>query len=109
MKYVIYKDYSTGMHHIGYEYIGIEAKTDFEAIETADKMWDSEKLYLIRIMKKNGKIEKMEDGWKRQYYIAVMCKRSNKVGWHSNTPDNCENDHFAYRCYNKDMEYFGAV
>ena len=106
MKYIIYKDFLTGTHHIGYEYTAIEAKTDFEAIEAADKMWDKNRHYLIRIMKKDGKVEKMDDGWKKQYYKAVMCKRSDECGWHANTSENCEGEHRAYRAYKKDMEYF---
>lgn len=108
MKYIIYKDYLTGEHHIGYEYIGIDAKTDFEAIEQADKMWNPEEHYLIRIMRKIGKVEKMFDGWKRQYYEAVMCKRSNAVGWHANDTAHCEDYHRAFRDYKNDLEYFAA-
>ena len=106
MKYIIYLDYNSGTHHIGYEYIGIYAKTDFEAIEAADKIWNEDKHYLIRIMKKTGKVEKMEDGWKKQYYTAVMCKRSNAVGWHANDEAHSEGQHTAYRAYKKDLEYF---
>ena len=107
MKYVIYKDYLAGKHHIGYEYITAQAKTDFEAVEEAEKEWDAEKLYLIRIMKKEGKAVKVAgDTWKKQLYKAVMCKRSDKVGWHANGEKHAENDHSIYRFYKKDLEFF---
>lgn len=109
MKYIIYKDYLSGEHHIGYEYMTIDAKTDFEAIEAAEKEWDENKLYLIRIMKKEGRPEAYYDGWKKQLYKAVMCKRSNKVGWHANTKENYEEPHFAYRYYTTGSIYRTAL
>ena len=113
MTYLLYKDYLTGEHHIGYSHEIMNAKTDFEAIEEADKAWQEEggkeKLYLMRIMKKNGKVQKMDDGWKKQIFTAVMCKRSETVGWHANDHEHYENFHQSYRAYKKDLEYFGDL
>lgn len=110
MTYLIYKDYYSGQHHIGYEYLEIDAKTDFEAIEAAEKEFDPEKTYLVRIMKKEGKPETYyPDGWKKQLYKAVMCKRSHERGWHANTEENSENPHYAYRYYKKGLSYIEAT
>lgn len=106
-KYIIYKDFRSIAK---VEYKAIEAKTEFEAIEATEKEWDPEKHYLIRIMEKTGKVEVMtSDGWKEQAYKAVMCKRSNECGWHRNDSKHYEAEHFARRCYNKDLEYFEAI
>ena len=107
MTYLIYRDFKAGTHHIGYDYTTIEAKSQFEAVCEADKMWieEADRLYLMRIMAKAGKVEKMDDGWKRQKFAAVLCKRSN-MGWHKNDSENFENPQATNRCYKKDMEYF---
>lgn len=114
MKYIIYKDYLSGQHHIGYEYLTTEAKTDFEALEAAEKEYDEDRLYLIRIMKAEGKPKVCTpDGWKKQLYKAVMCKRSNSVGWHANDEQHAESVHYAYRYYttgtHTKLEYIEAT
>jgi cobalamin-dependent methionine synthase I len=107
MTYLVYRDYNAGTHHIGYDYTTIEAKDQFEAVCIADKLWseESDRLYLMRIMKKAGNVEKMEDGWKKQRFEAVLCKRSNN-GWHKNDSKHCESTHTTNRCCKKDIEYF---
>lgn len=111
MTFVVYKDYQSGKHHIGWDYILVDAKSEFEMIDKAEEMWkkESNKLYLMRIMKKVGKVEKLEDGWKKQRFEAVMCKRSAQGGWHMNTQEYAENYHAAYRTYKKDLEFFDAA
>ena len=103
--YVVYKDYLTGRDSIGYRYETIEAESEFDAVSQAEKMWneESEKLYLMRIMKKVGKILKHEDGWKSQRYEATLCKRSVR-GWHNNTESEYEEAHFVDRWYKKNLD-----
>ena len=102
MKYIIYKDYESGKHHIGYDYMTIEAANDLEALTIAEAAYNAEadRLYLVRLMKKVGKVGKDACGWKTQDYEAVLCKRSKAVGWHKNDADHAESQHFA-RCHYK--------
>lgn len=108
MKFLIYKDYLTGRHHLGYDYEMIDVKDQFDAVCKAEEIWNAEadRLYLMRIMSKVGKIEKREDGWKAQKYEAVLCKRSCEVGWHHNDSEHSEGNHTETRVYKKDLEYF---
>lgn len=109
MKYIIYKDYMTGEHILGYSYTTIDAKDMFDLFEQADRMWGEEqdKLYLMQIMKKVPNMtHREENGWKADYYEAVMCKRSNVVGWHRNDEQHSEAKHVIKRVYKKDLEYF---
>ena len=94
MKYMIYIDYKADYKGgSNYCYKPIEAKTLEEAIEIADSLWN-ENIYLARIMKKIGNIEKV-DGCKVVTYEAVLCRRS--YGWHLNNKANCESAHYAKR------------
>ena len=111
MTFVVYKDYKSGQHHIGYDYILVDAESEFDMIDKAEEMWKQEenKLYLMRLMKKTGKVIKREDGWKQQNFEAVLCKRSNNGGWHKNTSQYSEGEHTVGRVYKKDMEFFQLV
>lgn len=110
MKYVLYIDY-TSKYQIetgkGHEYLGMCAGTLEDAIEEADKKYDKETMYLIRIMKKEGKIEKMEDGWKKQRYTAILCNRGN--GWHQNTEKYYESEHQVDRIETRGMHDYEIV
>lgn len=103
MKFALYIDYKKN----GLDYRVMEAKTLEEAIEEAEKLWNSEEHFLMRIMKKVGKIEK-EDDFKVETFKAVLCKRSH--GWHLNNEENSESEHFAKRYYtNTGFENFEIV
>lgn len=78
MKYVLYIDYRASYKPMYSEYRPMNAKTIAEAIIEADAVHDSETMYLIRIMEKNGKVEKVESDIKAQSYEAIMEKRSTK-------------------------------
>jgi len=93
MKYVIYTDYKANSPK-SYNYEAIEAKTLEEAIEKADALWNAEadSIYLMRIMKKVGKVETpYHAGYKFETYEAILCRRS--YGWHRNTTENAEGSH----------------
>lgn len=72
MKYILYIDYSASYKPMTSEYRALNAKTMAEAIIEADAIHDPEKMYLIRIMEKSGKIEKVESDVKAQTYTAIM-------------------------------------
>lgn len=78
MKYVIYIDYRASYKHMYSEYKPLAAKNIKDAIIEADAMHDPETMYLIRIMEKTGRVEKVESDVKAQTYTAVMEKRSTK-------------------------------
>ena len=78
MKYVIYIDYRASYKPLTAEYRPLTAKTIEEAIMEADAIHNSDTMYLIQIMKKNGKVEKVESDVKAQTYTAIMEKRSSK-------------------------------
>lgn len=89
MKFVIYVDYKANPR---YDYTAIEAADLEEAIEIADKMWDSDTMYLMRIMKKVSKvITPYHADYKFETYEAILCKRNS--GWHRNTAENSEGEH----------------
>lgn len=56
----------------------MEAKNMAAAIIEADAIHNPETMYLIRIMEKDGKAEKVEGGVKAQAYTTIMEKRSTK-------------------------------
>ena len=99
MKYVLYIDYRA-IETKGYEYRAMTAKNFKEAIEEAEKIYDPETMYLIRIMEKEGKVY-TENGCKNQNYKAVECKRSCNGGWHANNSENSEEEHIVRRSYMK--------
>lgn len=78
MKYVIYIDYSANYKPMTAEYRPLVAKTIEEAVIEADTIHNPDTMYLIRIMKKNGKVEKVGGGVKAQTYTAIMEKRSTR-------------------------------
>lgn len=78
MKYVLYIDYRAAYKPMTSEYRPMNAKTIADAIIEADAAHDSETMYLIRIMEKSGRAEKVESDIKAQTYKAIMEKRSTK-------------------------------
>ena len=78
MKYVIYIDYRASYKPMTAEYLPLNAKTIAEAIIEADTIHNQETMYLIKIMEKRGKVEKVESDVKAQTYTAIMEKRSTK-------------------------------
>ena len=78
MKYILYIDYRASYKPMTSEYRSLNAKTIADAIIEADAIHDYDTMYLIRIMEKRGKIEKVERDIKAQTYTAIMEKRSTK-------------------------------
>lgn len=78
MKYIIYIDYRCSYKPLTSEYKPLEAKNIKEAVIEADAIHDADTMYLIRIMEKTGKVEKVESDIKAQTYTAIMEKRSTK-------------------------------
>lgn len=78
MKYVLYIDYRASYKPMTFEYRPMNAKNIAEAIIQADAVHDPETMYLIQIMEKSGKVEKVESDIKAQSYKAIMEKRSTK-------------------------------
>lgn len=109
-KYILYIDYMSNstapMARVGYQYIPMMASNLMDAIIEADQAFDPNNHYLIRIMEKCGKVEKLSGIWKAPYK-AILCRRSH--GWHQNTAAYCEDEHYAYHYYNKDFTYTEVV
>ena len=78
MKYIIYIDYSASYKSMTAEYRPLSAKTIEEAVMEADAIHNPDTMYLVRIMKKVGKVLKVESDVKAQTYTAIMEKRSTK-------------------------------
>ncbi len=78
MKYIIYIDYRASYKPMYSEYRPLTTKNIKEAAIEADAMYNPETMYLIRIMEKVGKVEKVESDVKAQTYTAIMEKRSTK-------------------------------
>ena len=78
MKYVLYIDYQASYKPMTCEYRPMNAKNIAEAIIEADAFHNPKTMYLIRIMEKRGKVEKVERDIKAQSYDAIMEKRSTK-------------------------------
>lgn len=78
MKYVLYIDYSASYKPMTSEYRALNAKSIGEAVIEADAIHNPETIYLIRIMEKSDKVEKVERDIKAQTYTAIMEKRSTK-------------------------------
>lgn len=93
-----------------YAYEPIEAEDLLEAIEIADERWH-EGIYLMRIMRKVGKIERpYHEGYAFETYEAVMCKRS--YGWHRNDEKHSEGEHRVTKNWltsNKDRIWFTTI
>ena len=88
MKFALYIDNKDGKT---YSYNEMNANDLESAIKEADEAWN-EGIYLMRIMKKVGKVEK-ENDYKYETYEAILCRRS--YGWHRNDKENCEGEHKA--------------
>lgn len=76
MKYVLYIDYRTNYKPLASEYRKLEAKTLSDAILEADAQYDQDTIYLMRIMVKAGKVEKVESNIKRTTYRAKLERRT---------------------------------
>lgn len=78
MQYVIYVDYRSSYKPLAYEYRPLVAKSLAAAILESDAIHNPDTMYLIRIMVKFGKLERVGTGLKMQAYMAVLEKRSTK-------------------------------
>lgn len=76
MKYVLYIDYRANYKPLTSEYRKLEAKTLSAAILEADKQYNPDTIYLMRIMAKDGKAEKVESDIKRTAYRAKLERRT---------------------------------
>lgn len=76
MKYVLYIDYSASYKPMYSEYRKLEAKTLTEAILEADAQYNPDTMYLMRIMVKAGKAEKIESDVKCTPYRAELERRT---------------------------------
>lgn len=101
-KYVLYIDYQASYKPMTCEYQALSAKNIAEAIIEADARYDSNTMYLIRIMEKRGKVEKVESGVKAQTYISIMEKRSTK--WAA-----AETEHNVRHFVMKNCDWFETV
>ena len=76
MKYVLYIDYRASYKPLTSEYHKLEAKTLSNAILEADKQYNPDTMYLMRIMVKDGKTEKVESDIKRTAYRVKLERRT---------------------------------
>ena len=76
MRYVLYIDYRADYKPLTYEYKGLEAKTLTGAILEADAFYNPDTVYLMRIMVKAGKTEKVETDIKCTEYRAELERRT---------------------------------
>ena len=76
MKYVLYIDYRANYKPLTSEYRKLDAKTLSEAILEADAQYNPDTMYLMRIMAKDGKAEKVESDIKRIAYRAKLERRT---------------------------------
>ena len=76
MKYVLYIDYRASYKPLTSEYRKLEAKTLSDAILEADAQYNPNTMYLMRIMVKDGKAEKVESDIKRTVYLAKFERRT---------------------------------
>ena len=70
MKYVLYIDYRANYKPLTSEYRKLDAKTLSDAILEADAQYNPDTMYLMRIMVKAGKAEKVESDIKCTAYRA---------------------------------------
>lgn len=78
MKYVLYINYNASHKGMLWKYRAMTAKNIAEAVIEADAIYNQDTMDLIRIMEKQGKLEKVESNVKAQTYTAIMEKRSTK-------------------------------
>ena len=76
MKYVLYIDYRASYKPLTSEYRKLEAKTLSDAILEADAQYNPNTMYLMRIMVKDGKAEKVESDIKCTAYRAKLERRT---------------------------------
>lgn len=76
MKYVLYVDYRANYKPLTSEYRKLNAKTLDAAILEADAQYNPDTMYLMRIMVKDGKAEKVESDIKRTAYRAELERRT---------------------------------
>ena len=76
MKYVLYIDYRANYKPLTSEYRKLEAKTLSDAILAADSQYNPDIMYLMRIMVKDGKAEKVDSDIKRTAYRAELERRT---------------------------------
>ena len=76
MKYVLYIDYRASYKPLTSEYRKLEAKTLSNAILEADQQYNPDTMYLMRIMVKAGKAEKVESDIKCAEYRAKLERRT---------------------------------
>ena len=76
MKYVLYIDYRANYKPLASEYRKLDAKTLSDAILESDKQYNPDTMYLMRIMVKDGKAEKVESDIKRTAYRAKFERRT---------------------------------
>ncbi len=76
MKYVLYIDYRASYKPLTSEYRKLEAKTLSDAMLEADKQYNPDTMYLMRIMVKDGKAEKVESDIKCIAYRAELERRT---------------------------------
>ena len=101
-QYVLYIDYRANHKPASYEYILMDAENLQHAIIEADSVHNADTMYLVRIMEKSGKVEKVESGIKAQTYKAIMEKRSTK--WNT-----MEYTHSVKRYIAKYGEWFDTI
>lgn len=71
MKFVLYVEYRYGYQPMFSEYFPMEAQTIEDAIIEAVAKYNSDIMYLIRIMKKVGRSELVERGGRAPCYEVV--------------------------------------
>ena len=76
MKYVLYIDYRVSYKPLTSEYRKLETKTLSGAILEADAQYNPDTMYLMRIMVKDGKAEKVDSDIKRTVYRAKLERRT---------------------------------
>lgn len=102
MKYIFYIDYNASYKRMTWEYRAMTAKNIAEAIIEADAIYNQDTMYLIRIMEKRGKLEKVASNVKAQLYTAIMEKRSTR--WLA-----MENNHDVKHFMSKFADWFETV
>ena len=100
-QYVLYIDYRV-KHIPSYEYLAMDAENLQDAIVEADKIHNADTMYLVRLMEKSGKVEKVESDLKALTYKAIIEKRSTK--WKT-----METSHSVKRYISKYGEWFDIV
>lgn len=113
MKFALYIDYLAETRK-GIEYIDMDATNILSAMAEADRKWDElnpwseNTTYLMRIMRKDGRIFR-EDGVNKEPYEGILCRRMIAGAWHLSDEEHMECGHHANRCWtsgNKNDPYW---